>query len=67
MGEMIYKDCDNKIIDLGDKVAFIGSHLSELYIGKVVGFTPKKIRICGKKSRDCVKYGIQIAVIEKST
>ena len=61
-----FKDCNKQLVDKGDVVAFAHYGSGNLYTGKVVGFSPKKIRICTKGGGEYVKFGEQVAVISKA-
>lgn len=39
------KDFAGRDLKIGDKVAFVRGGYSHLYLGRVVGFTPKGIRV----------------------
>ena len=45
MTEQVYKDAANRILKVGDKVAFVMPNYRTMRIGKILKFTPKMVTI----------------------
>ena len=46
--EKIFKDVDGNLLEIGDRVGFTDSQYTDIYIGRVIGFTPKMVKIAQK-------------------
>ena len=52
-------DCVGKELKIGDKVICSDMNYADLLIGEVIGFTPKKARVCYHRSEYSEAYGMR--------